>query len=131
MNRVVFGILLFLPSLGAAVWTVQPSLAALLAVRSLTPKAFAESSITDTESVMQYKRDIQRTFSNSGIHVPLEDIALGKTAVDDDSRIQNLNTKACGGRADLYVWLPLRFRLPVIGEKVVDRCWRFHWGRAG
>jgi hypothetical protein len=131
VSRLLFGIILILPTLGAAFWSVQPNVRAMMAVRALNPPRLTDNAANDPEAALQYKRDIQRVFSGSGIHVPLEDIELGKTADNGTSRIQGLNSKACGGGADLYVWLPIRFRLPVVGERVIDRCWRFRARKAG
>ena len=34
-----------------------------------------------------------------------------------------LMQKACG-RGRLYVWIPLKWRIPVLGEKVLEWCWK-------
>ncbi len=125
MNRFLLITLMIVPILGATLWTIQPSFATLLAVRTFQPAPLSTADANDPEALLQYKRDIQRHFAGSSIHVPLEDIAVRQTAYDSLSRIQALNSKACGGKADLFLWLPLRFRLPVVGEIVFDRCWTF------
>ena len=40
----------------------------------------------------------------------------------DQEQLTLLMQKACG-KGKLYIWVPLKFRLPMRGEKVVEWCW--------
>lgn len=66
------------------------------------------------------QRFIQRHFLSYGVYIPLEDIVIrGMTSVEPT--LVPLMQQSCGeGRA--YVWVPLRFQLPVVGEKVLEWC---------
>jgi hypothetical protein len=66
------------------------------------------------------QRFIQRHFLSYGVYIPLEDIVIrGMRSVEPT--IVPLMEQSCGeGRA--YVWVPLRFQLPAVGEKVLEWC---------
>jgi len=66
------------------------------------------------------QRFIQRHFLGYGVYIPLEDIVIrGKTSVEPT--IVPLMEQSCG-EGQAYVWVPLRFQLPVVGEKVLEWC---------
>ncbi len=66
------------------------------------------------------QRFIQRHFLSYGVYIPLEDIVIrGVTSVEPT--IVPLMEQSCG-EGQAYVWVPLRFQLPVVGEKVLEWC---------
>ncbi|WP_141736512.1 hypothetical protein [Oligoflexus tunisiensis] len=66
------------------------------------------------------QRFIQRHFLSYGVYIPLEDIVIrGMTSVEPT--IVPLMEQSCG-EGQAYVWVPLRFQLPVVGEKVLEWC---------
>jgi hypothetical protein len=77
--------------------------------------------INKPQSIAQdSQRFIQRHFLSYGVYIPLEDIVVrGKTSVEPT--IVPLMEQSCG-EGQAYVWVPLRFQLPVVGEKVLEWC---------
>lgn len=125
LPRAIASIIAILPWLIALGWTFAPSVRALLASidLELTPSVIQLNG--DGSTSTSVKRQIQRHYREYGIYVPLEDIYFSSEAKESNARLSFLMQKACG-RATLYVWIPLRLRLPLEGEKVFDWCWKFN-----
>lgn len=69
---------------------------------------------------LEAQRSIQRHFLSFGVYIPLEDIVIrGKDA--EEQTLVPLLEQACG-EGQAFVWVPLRFQLPVVGEKVLEWC---------
>jgi hypothetical protein len=121
-RKLLFLILLAMPSLGAAVWTVLPALSAVKAVGSFPSLNYKDVDIRDEKKFHELRRTIQKHFRDGGLYIPLEDIVAGIRAPDAPKKTAIIMQKACG-RGKIHVWIPLQFRLPLIGSKVVDWCW--------
>lgn len=66
------------------------------------------------------QRFIQRHFLSFGIYIPMEDIVI-RGLTSDQPAIVPMTQQVCGeGLA--FIWVPLRFQLPVVGEKVLEWC---------
>jgi hypothetical protein len=53
----------------------------------------------------------------------MEDIIFTRTETKKQRRLNFLMQKACGeGR--IYIWIPIKFTWPIVGERVFDWCWK-------
>jgi hypothetical protein len=66
------------------------------------------------------QRFIQRHFLAFGVYIPLEDIVIRGLTSEEPTSVPLLEQSCGEGHA--YVWVPLRFQLPVVGEKVLEWC---------
>lgn len=66
------------------------------------------------------QRFVQRHFLSFGVYIPLEDIIIRGMSAEEPT-IVPLTEQSCG-EGQTFVWVPLRFQLPVVGEKVFEWC---------
>ncbi len=72
--------------------------------------------------VLEAQRSIQRHFLSFGVYIPLEDIVIrGQATEIEEPTLVPLMEQSCG-EGQVYVWVPLRFQLPILGEKVLEWC---------
>lgn len=72
------------------------------------------------DTPLESSRAIQRFFLKIGIYIPIDDITTQAEQAEGQTLL-DLNERACGpGHA--YVWIPVRFQLPIFGEKVLEWC---------
>lgn len=121
---------LLIPSVIAAYWSLAPAMSSLLACLRL-PKVEIPADLNQP-SWLNTKREIQRHFLKQNVYIPLEDIALARDSSYVASQgsmafINHLLFKSCSS-ANLLIWVPLRIRLPIIGEHVLDLCWKLDNG---
>ena len=69
---------------------------------------------------LEAQRSVQRHFLSFNIYIPLEDIAIRGKETEEQTIIPMLEQFCGEGKA--FVWVPLRFQLPVVGEKVLEWC---------
>ena len=112
--------LALLPVILVLVWSFEPSIRAMLAVM-----AFPSSGSELAESnVQEAKRTIQNHFRKYDVYIAVTDIvAILDSYSDDNNQVRDWTESVCGS-ANLYVWVPLRVRLPLIGDKVTEWCWK-------
>ncbi len=118
--RLCLLLLLLLPSLGVAFWTVAPSVKAVVAAYMITPVAMPGQPFDDLGWV-DFRRQLQKHFSSYGLYIPMEDIIISDADLVGQELPQFMRA-ACGDGL-LYVWIPLKMRLPVYGSVVWDWCW--------
>jgi hypothetical protein len=116
-------VVLAAPTLAAAAWTCWPALSAAAAALAFGKVETDEGGWQDPEQVMAIRRHVQKHFLDHAVYIPLEDIVVDDASDTAAGSLSLLMQKACG-RGRLYVWIPLRFRLPALGEKVVEWCWK-------
>ncbi|MGE0171515.1 MAG: hypothetical protein AB7T49_01970 [Oligoflexales bacterium] len=109
--------LISVPILVGVLWTTFPALRSLAAMGTLKLKG--RSGFEEHLDSLDLKRAIQKHFLYYGTYIPLEDIALENELVGDE--ILSGVRRYCG-KATLYVWVPYRFRLPVLGETLTEVC---------
>lgn len=108
------------------VWSVQDALVVVWAAarHPRIPKSaqdFVEPARTD------FKRQEQKYFLSYGLYVPLEDMMYSDELSQGAVRYAQALRKSCSGmRAEsgFAIWLPLRTRSPLIGERVMEWCWK-------
>jgi hypothetical protein len=113
--------LLLAPALGAALWSIYPAVSAALA--TVPPPPMAAADWDDGERRVDLRRQVQRHFLRHDVYIPLEDIIVVSPQDVEPGSPSLLMQKACG-RGRLFVWIPLKFRLPITGEKVIEWCWK-------
>jgi hypothetical protein len=117
-------ILLLLPSIGAACWTLYPAAMILIGMVSLKLPQYDAAAMELSETTEEIGRTLQTHFLALDIYIPLEDIWIDNVSKGPESeRLSLLMRKTCG-RANLYVWIPISFRLPFLGNRTLEWCWR-------
>jgi len=120
LYKVITGILIVLPLTFAAGWSIFPSVMMVKAVRELPP-VYLPADETDNPILnTAVRRDIQKHFRKSGIYMPTEDILI--TNEENGTPIE-LITNACG-KGHVFIWAPLRLRLPFFGERIIEICFK-------
>lgn len=106
-----------IPVLACIAWSSMPAIKALGAAFALK---WDDSSLS-MDKPLETRRRIQKRFLKQDVYIPLEDITLadGNGAADGDYLF--VMRKNCG-QGRIFVWVPLRFRLPLTGEKVREWC---------
>lgn len=116
-------IFLGIPIIFAIYWTVAPALAAKYATLKYLPTSIKVDQARSQHATITAKRQIQKFFLNENIYVPLDDIFISTDFLENDPALSLLMQNACG-QAKLYVWIPLKFRIPIFGDRVFDWCWK-------
>ena len=99
---------------------------ALFAVVGSWTLDVAAHEITENSSpreLLTYRRRIQKHFLKLKTYIPMEDIVIPSEAGTANDRLKKLMRKACG-KGTIYIWIPLKFRWPIAGERVIDWCWK-------
>ncbi len=97
---------------------------AALAVLTLDLSKMSAWTMQSTELAEEIGRTVQSHFLRFDIYIPLEDIWLDQEKNEVESqRLSLLMRKVCG-HGSLYVWVPVSFRLPFVGTKTVEWCWK-------
>jgi len=113
--------LLLLTPLFAAIWlSFGDSLRAGMATMTLNPSSLAAMN---EETALQLRRNIQQHYRQYGLHLPIEDIVVVSKNRDEPDKLTFLMRKACG-QGKVYVWVPLKLKLPFLGNRVVEWCWK-------
>lgn len=109
-----------MPTFCAITWSLLPSFRAAIGV--LTAPAISLGSNEAAEE-LSIRRKLQKHFLKFDVYIPLEDIIVTKKDQKIADRTVFLMQKICG-TGMIYVWVPLRMRLPIVGETVYDWCWK-------
>lgn len=117
------GILFALPALFATYWTTAPAALAAYAAHRFPMPLLQDAEWDEKKRVVDLKRQIQKHFLEYAVYLPMEDIVAPSILGDERAELSFLMQNACG-RARLYVWIPFKFRLPLLGDKVIDWCWK-------
>lgn len=132
--RVAFALALLAPAVGATVWSCFPAARAYYASHVFELPAMSEQEWGDASKTIELRRQMQKHFLSHNIYIPMEDIVVSSGADEASgsgsetrgpANISALMQKACG-RGRLYVWIPLKIRVPITGEKVIEWCWKPH-----
>ena len=115
-------LLTLVPLLGAALWSCQPALLALMAVLTFEPAEFSSLEWERTETHLNYSRSIQRHFRLYATHIPLDDIMHRPVTPNYQEKLFLQLDQACG-HGNVYVWVPIHVRLPLTGIKAFEWCW--------
>ncbi len=105
------------------IWLAWPAVVTIVGIATHEPLKLGDADLTDATRVMETKRGIQKHLLRFATYVPMEDIIVSEPRDVAGGELSLLMQKACG-RGKLYVWIPLRIRMPVIGERVHEWCWK-------
>lgn len=130
VNLISWALAIFL----ALAWSTADSMAVLWAT-SRHPKL--SKSIFDhiDSAILEFKREEQKYFLKYGIYVPLEDMMFvsqipksgeryAEALYRSCSALGSSNGNASGNSKGFAIWLPLKTRWPIIGERVSEWCWK-------
>ena len=115
-------ILFISPPLGAVIWSCRFAIAAYFATLTFKPIYYTQSQWESRSNVTNFSKHLQTHFRKYKIYLPFEDIVkkpqkgllLEKIFLDLE--------RDCG-HGNVYVWVPLFFKVPLLGNKVVEWCW--------
>ena len=109
--------------LGIVAWSAWPAIKALTATLQLRPVS-KHAVVQGTDSArLEVQRIVQKQFLDYGVYVPLEDIMFAEYFAKKNVEFEPVLRRVCGD-APLIVWVPLQFRLPIIGERSLEWCWK-------
>ncbi len=110
-----------MPVLVALVWSCYPSISTYFKVLEIQNESLVNDLASDPVRV---RRKIQQAFRIAGTHIAMDDIILARgISPEKDDGVALLET-GCG-KADVYVWVPFRFRFPIFGDKIFQSCIKF------
>lgn len=118
--RLVIALLSLLPTIAVLIWTLRPPLQAITAAYMITPVTMSNQPM-DEVTWVDFRRGLQKHFSGYGLYIPMEDIIVSDPNLVGQELTQFMQ-KACGD-GTLYVWVPLKMRLPIYGTMIWDWCW--------
>lgn len=122
LKRTFYIILIAVPLIGAAKWSLDSLIRTVHAMVVCPIGKFVDLKKVESSDQLGLRRGLQRCLSDHDVYIPLEDIRWndnGLLTSFDSSWTMQIQCD----RARLHVWVPLRFKLPVIGEKVIEWCW--------
>ena len=125
-TRLLGSISLLTPFLAAMVWTFYPSLQSTWAVFSMPKVNTTEiwDSTNDPAIKQRLRRQIQQHFLHHSIYIPFDDIYINELEPHSQDYFVSLVMQKSCGRGRLLIWVPFKIRLPIIGEKVFEWCWK-------
>lgn len=123
LRRPVRILLMIFPLAAACLWTCWPALRAIHAASIYDSTSVGKVESLDPAGALHFRRSIQRHFSDHDVYVPIEDIQIVDALDPREVMFSGTRQNQCD-RARLHVWIPLRFKWPIFGEKVVEWCWK-------
>jgi hypothetical protein len=109
-----------------SVWSVFDSLRVVWATSR--HYSIKKSSLESTDSARaDFRRSEQKYFLDYGIYIPLEDIMLVEQLPLGGARYSEALVRGCRGLkvgSGVAIWLPLKTKWPLFGEKVIEWCWK-------
>lgn len=115
--------MLLIPVLAALFCTSWPALRVAYTTLKFRPSPLFKLNSLDDGEQLHLRRNLQRYFSDHDVYLPLEDIHL-ESETNESYDETSLAMQSPCDRARLHLWVPLRFSFPIIGEKVIEWCWR-------
>ncbi|MFW7378096.1 MAG: hypothetical protein ACOH5I_04755 [Oligoflexus sp.] len=118
--RIGFAILVVSLLLSAVHLSAGNLVQALMAANDLRLDPELDSLLDSNDFELQHKRSVQQHFSKFGIYIPTDDIIVNARDIVHEP-YRSLLLQSCGS-GKIFVWVPLKFRLPLIGEKIIEWC---------
>ena len=103
--------------------SAYPAVRALVATARMEPVRHQVIINNDLQVRAELRRQIQKHYLNYGIYVPVEDIMFRDQVLQLNQSLESSVHHYCSD-AVLGIWVPLKFRLPLMGERVVEWCWK-------
>lgn len=104
-------------------WSALPLARALAATWSLKPISRPAVDEGGTHIRLELQRTVQKHYLDYGVYLPLEDIVFKDHVINGNPDLDGIIKKICGN-APVAVWVPLLLRLPYIGERSFEWCWK-------
>lgn len=107
-------------------WSLSDCLKVLVAVYRYPPSRKSQIQVNEIVRT-DFRRSQQKYFLDYGIYVPLEDIMYVDQLPSGGERYADALISSCAGLRPgdgIAIWLPLKIKLPLIGEKVREWCWK-------
>ena len=113
--------LLWILPIGVGIcWSIYPAITGYLAAEEFKKSPVA-LQIKQNQWGDAVERKVQKFFLDHNIYIPMEDIIINReNHISEKSPLFQMR-KSCG-QGKLYVWIPLRVRIPLFGEKVIEWC---------
>ena len=118
-QRILSRSLLFFPFCLAIYGSCHPAMKASIASYFL-PKSLVFRNIQKASEPLIQKRALQKYYLSWDVYIPLDDIVISDERMIDHSLLKVLKSSCGVGR--VFVWVPLRFHIPILGEKVLECC---------
>jgi hypothetical protein len=122
-KKYLFRASFLVPLIVAAFSSIETAGRTAYAIATFEGSKYSHLEKLEPSDQIELRREIQRHLSDHFTYVPLEDIEWH----DEDTLAYSKNSgtmqNQCEG-ARLHIWVPLRFKFPIIGEKVVEWCWK-------
>jgi hypothetical protein len=125
-QKAIIAIPWLLAFLMAFLWSFSDSIKVLVAT-SRHPLLGGESVNLVEPARTEFKRQEQKYFLEYGVYVPLEDIMYVEQLPSSGERYAASIKMTCADlstKNGLAIWLPLRVKLPLLGERVFEWCWK-------
>ena len=124
-SRLITPLLLILfmvpPFLAAIYYSTHKAVAALIACQQLQVQNNEALKELSPKALVEYKRKIQQHYRHYQIYLPLEDIVVNAQLNENpDSFKLSASLQENYGASQVYLFIPLRFHLPFVGENVIE-----------
>lgn len=123
IRRLLFATFLLTPFFLASLWTAAPALRALYAAKNLQVSPSEITSGTQNpQKALELRRKVQKAFLDQNVYIPFEDIFFfEQLALAERDTFVNYVRQNCS-RGEFFVWIPIKFRLPIIGDRIIEWC---------
>ena len=123
LRKTLWSLFIVGPTIAVVIWASEQPLIATYAAMSLEEVAVDPDDLKQPAQLRQLKRQIQRHFLDHQIYIPLSDMTFRDYGWDGRTKLKQGLAKLCG-RGIMFVWVPLRFKLPFWGEQILEWCWK-------
>lgn len=111
------------PIVAVGIWSSEPAIQTMFAVISFPGIRQDSEEISDHKTFsLTTIRNIQQHFRKYNTHILPEDILFRSAEHSYQEKIFLLLDRSCG-HGNVYVWVPLIFRFPFVGNRVTEWCW--------
>lgn len=119
--------------LSLVAWSVSQTVVVMWATAH-HPKVAPRSELLHEPALTNFKRSEQIFFQDYGLYIPLDDIMLVEQLSLSGNRFADALKRSCSNvnpsnghsiwSSGIAIWLPLKFKLPLLGERIVEWCWK-------
>ena len=104
-------------------WSGWPILSVGIATLRLAPISQEAIQSVNEQTRLELQRSIQKHYLQYGVYLPLEDIMFTDRILRTNKELTGAVQRFCQG-APVALWLPIVIRLPFIGERSTEWCWK-------
>jgi hypothetical protein len=122
VSKFLLVLIFIIPILTAVAFSFHDALRVILFVEAMPPLERSLVESKSQESLKETRQKIQSYFLENDLYLPFEDIF---SIYDESMKIEyGVHIQKACGQGKLFVWVPLKIKLPLFGEKVVEWCWK-------